>query len=92
MLSRVTVVTFGVICRDTWIVQRGGAVLGDHTDHVALRKDAEYAHRGVGDDHCADPLRGEQFDDFLESAMRLGREDLAPLFAENARNCHSVSP
>ena len=68
------------------VAERLRSALGDHAHHVALGKDAENVHRGVGDHDRAHPLGGEQIDDFLEGAMRLGGEDLAPLLGQNARS------
>ena len=42
--------------------------------------------------HRSDAFRGEELYDFLQGAMRLGGENLAPLVGENARNCHSSLP
>src|SRR5271165_6786293 len=74
------------------LIQRRGALLGDHANNVAFGKDAEHAHRGIGDHDRANALRGKKFDHLPESSMRLGGKDLAPLFGKNARNCHILSP
>ena len=74
------------------IIERGRAMPGDDADHVALGKNAQDAQRSVRDDHRSHAFRGEELYDFLQGAMRLGGENIAPLVVENARNCHPSLP
>ena len=67
-------------------------MFGEDADHVALRKDAEHAERSVRYDHGSHAFFGQELYDFLQGAVRLSGENVAPLFVKNAGNCHRSLP
>src|SRR5258708_703415 len=74
------------------IIERGGAMFGEDPHHVAFRKDAQNAERSVRYDHRSHTSFGQELYDFLQGAMRLSGENVAPLFVENPGNCHRSLP
>ncbi len=67
-------------------------MFGEDADDVAFRKYAEDAQRGVRYDHGSHAFLGQELDDFLQGAMWLSGEDVAPLLTKNAGNCHRSLP
>ena len=67
-------------------------MFGEDADDVAFRNYAQNAERSVRYDHGSHASFGQELDDFLQGAMRLSGENVAPLFVKNAGNLSSFSP
>ena len=87
-----TVVTFGVIWRDTWSSSVAAPYRAITRTTSRSERMPRTLHRGVGDDDRADAPCGQQADDFLKGPVGLRGEDLTALLGQNARNCHFVAP
>ncbi len=68
------------------IIERGSAMFGEHPDDIAFRKYAQNAQRGIRYDDRSHAFLGQEFDHFLQGAMWLSGENVAPLFVQNAGN------
>ena len=67
-------------------------MFGQDANHVAFRKYAQNAERSVRYDHGSHASFGQELDDFLQGAVRLSGENVAPLVVQNAGNCHRSLP